>query len=105
MLQDETWIGAEDAVKDGFATEIMDSEEFDTPQESALDAINRRITGQITVQQSEDEVAEKVIDKINELIAAQKEATKPEPEPAGVGNKGFFNFKPGNGEEETNAQS
>ena len=60
---------------------------------------------QITMPQSEDIVAEKVIDKINELIAAQKEATKPEPEPAGVGNKGFFNFKPGNGEEETNAQS
>ncbi len=114
MLQAETWITPEDAVRMGFATSIVDPDEDDDDDPDDSVPIIRNdammsIMGMITQQSREpeekfkyDDFISDILDTLDgnpELTARIKDTVKNllndtnlQPSPARDGNKGFFNF-------------
>ena len=95
LMDDETWLTAEEALTDGFATNILDGEEQGVNQ-SAFKLIRNRILEPPTVPGKEileteitldvDEVAEKVAEKIKTFLEKKNENPK---DSTGLG--AFFN--------------
>lgn len=74
LMDNETWITAEDAVKYGFATGIYEEEKAGMNQ-SAMQAIHDKMLQNQTVV-SADEIVGKVIGKIEPLLTKNKEIPK-----------------------------
>lgn len=95
LMDDETWLTAEEALTDGFATNILDGEEHGVNQ-SAFKLIRNRILEPPAVPGKEileteinldvDEVAEKVAEKIKTFLEKKNEKPK---DSTGLG--AFFN--------------
>lgn len=95
LMDDETWLTAEEALTDGFATNILDGEEHGVNQ-SAFKLIRNRILEPSVVPGKEiletettldvDEVAEKVAEKIKTFLEKKNEKPK---DSTGLG--AFFN--------------
>jgi len=100
-MKAETWITAEDALEWGFATQIATVEvEEGTVTNDAMASVIKAVTRKApvlgTIEASIDTaplaaIVDRLEDKLEALDALLK-STKPEPNPAGVENKPFFNF-------------
>lgn len=76
-MDSETWLTAEEALADGFATKIMENEEYSGVNQSAFGLIRQKIiepktmtpqAGILEATMNVDEVAEKVAEKIKMLL-------------------------------------
>lgn len=115
MMKAETWILPEDAVRMGFATEIMDTEEQrETPRNCAMRSVMALVsahsdTGTDAVMESVKRIEERLdgYEKMENLAGKLEEFAEEHPDfvqslekmvttatpSAGGKNKGFFNFK------------
>lgn len=71
-MDDETWITAEEAVADGFATGIME-DDGEGAKQSAMKSIRERLIGGIAPAQSSEETLEVDADEIAEAVAKKVE--------------------------------
>lgn len=103
MMDKETWITPEDAVKKGFATEVLQEEE-DSIKNDAMKSIIKALTkktadctGATAESDNNGESLNSIMGELTAAVEALKElkvyATTPTPDPAPVENKGFFGFK------------
>ena len=108
MLKAESWIKAEEALEMGFATEIAEAEETEdgvvtnNAMQSIIAAVTKKPATVAQVSMELDiEKFQAALDKFSEKVDQLQtltQSTTHEPKPAGVENKGFFNFtKPGTG--------
>lgn len=98
LMDEESWISAKEAVRDGFATQILEEEESGAKQ-SAFMTIRKKLlketdpgegTGN-AAQMDVDEIANKVVEKLKPLMK-EKEAGERNPE-SGNGWEDFFKEK------------
>ena len=97
LLKWETWISAKEALEWGFATEIAAEKEENTVKNDARKSLMAAVLGKqknctgATAEQVQG--LEKKLDVLKDILQKNVLATSPPPDPAGVGNRGFFNFK------------
>jgi len=87
LLDNETWINPTDAVKWGFATEIVEAEKDERPAASAMDAIVRTLTAPQVEHETTDDKLEQLIKDVAAIKAAvslpgQQPKQEPKQEPA-----------------------
>lgn len=82
LMDGETWISANDAMRYGFATKIADQDADSTPKQSALNAL----TGKLLQKSAEYDA---VMDKLDEIFGAIKSKEEP---PKAYANHNWNNF-------------
>lgn len=98
-MDDETWITAEEAVADGFATGIMEDDDEGAKQ-SAMKSIRERLIEGIAPAQSSEETLEVDADEIAEAVAKKVETmllygAEGKNKETGTGWGAFFNSEKG----------
>jgi len=87
LMDADTWILPEKAVEYGFATEIINSEQSDEPQQSALGLIIQQLTREpgavLDVSQDDtmiDSIADRIVEKISAALAFVRTDEEPDPD-------------------------